>query len=173
MLWTWVRRQDLNEDAPHPSGIGVHLFLLLLLLIIIFINFFCISSHRCAKNGKTNPTAHNFIAPHLPSSSGGSECKWKRCSLPRNRHNPSCSSRSLCPLPQDSWQWCQQCPQPWDRQGTPGAASDSEEEISKGETGRNRVEKWEGEDKTGCGNYSRHRTSSPAKMKGEKKEMPG
>lgn len=86
-------RQDLNEDTSHPLAIGVHVFLLQLLLITIFIKFFCISSHWCAKNGKTNPVAHSsslafFFWCH---------CASGRCNSPRERHNPSCSSRSNIP----------------------------------------------------------------------------
>lgn len=91
-------RQDLNENASHPLGTGVHVFLLLLQLTSIFIKFCCILSHWHANNGKTNPVAHSFIVPHLPSSSGSSLCKWKRCKLPIEKH--SCSSRSnIPPLP--------------------------------------------------------------------------
>lgn len=87
MLWTWVRRQDLNEDAPHP--LGVCLFLLLLLLIIIFIIFFCISSHWCTKNAKTNPIAHNFIVPHLPSSSGAHCARERDVPCPERDTTPA------------------------------------------------------------------------------------
>lgn len=127
MFWTQVRRQDLNEDAPHPLGIGVHLFLLLLLLIIIFINFFCISSHWCAKNGKTNPIAHNIVS-HLPSSSGVHCASERDVPCPERDTTPAAAPGEIsllslwCPCPPG--QWRQHCPQLWDREGTPGAEND-------------------------------------------------